>query len=58
MNQTAAFEEAVRVMRNLRAAAAEGDADAVMLLALADANQPAFVFADLSKWRQSRCQKK
>ena len=51
MNQTAAFEEAVRVMNNLRAAAEAGDKEAQELLAMADANHPGFVLADLSKYR-------
>ena len=54
MNQTAAFEEAVKTMENLRAAAKGGDAEAARLLALADAAHPSFVMADLSKYRPAR----
>ena len=54
MNQTAAFEEAVQTMNNLREAAKEGDEEAAALLALADANHPGFVLADISKYRPAR----
>ncbi len=53
MNQTAAFEEAVKTMANIREAAAEGDEEAIRLIALADANHPSFVLADISKYRPS-----
>ena len=54
MNQTPAFEEAVKTMANIRAAAAAGDEEAVRLLKMADANSPAFVLADISKYRPQR----
>lgn len=54
MNQTAQFEEAVATMNNLRAAAKAGDEIAIHLVALADANQPAFALADLSAYRPKR----
>lgn len=41
-------------MNNLRAAAKAGDEIAIHLVALADANQPAFALADLSAYRPKR----
>ena len=54
MNQTPAFEEAVKTMANIRAAAEAGDEEAVILLKMANANSPAFVLADISKYRPER----
>ena len=54
MNQTAAFEEAVKTMDNIRAAAKEGDEEAKILLEMADKLQPGFLLADLSKYRPKR----
>lgn len=51
MNQTAAFEEAVKTMENMRKAAEEGDAEAKSLLALFDASNPAAALVDISRFR-------
>jgi hypothetical protein len=48
-----AFEDALKLMKALREAAANGDKEAQLLLEMSEKNPAGFVMTDLSKWRKS-----